>query len=180
MSRVTAFTGNRVDAPDRPQARFPADLAVAAQVAIGEAVTGDSAISSAANGGDVLFQEICIARGIAAHVVLPFAPEVFLERSVRTPATGNWETRFWRIWKQTPPDRRHIVTARSGENPFAACNRAILELAIGLAEERQLVALWDGKSSGRPGGTSDMVTRARRSGFSVQIIDPAGLTEKLP
>lgn len=180
MSRVTAFTGHRVDAPDRPQARLPADLAAAAQAAIGAAVASNCAISSAANGGDVLFQELCIARGIAAHVVLPFAPEVFLERSVRTTAAGDWEARFWQIWEQTPQDRRHIVATRSGENPFAACNQAILELATGLAEERQLIALWDGKSGDGPGGTADMVSRARRLGFSVQVIDPAELMERSP
>ena len=173
MTLVTAFTGHRVDAPERRDPRFPAALAPAVQAAMAKVVSGQCAVSSAANGGDLLFLELCQRRGIDAHIVLPMPPAEFVARSVRTDAPGDWEARFAMVWQATPADRRHILSLDADQNPFAACNRAVLDLAMELGDRRQLVALWDGETGDGSGGTADMIALARQRKCDVTISDPA-------
>ena len=173
MSRVALFTGHRIDAPERPKPRFPASHAAHAAQAIAAAIPDDAQIglSSAANGGDILFLEACAARAIPCHIILPFPPEEFLRRSVATDAPGDWEARFRRLWSNTPSDRRNILTVPEGANPYAACNDALLVLADALGAP-EVIALWDGQTGDGPGGTADLVAMARARGWPVTVITP--------
>ena len=173
MSRVALFTGHRIDAPDRPKPRFPAPHAPHAAQAIAAAIPDDAQIglSSAANGGDILFLEACAARAIPCHIILPFPPEEFLRRSVATEAPGGWEARFHHLWSNTPSDRRHILTVPESADPYAACNDALLALAEKLGAP-EVIALWDGQTGDGPGGTADLVTKARARGWPVTVIEP--------
>lgn len=173
MSRVILFTGHRIDAPDRPKPRFPATRAPHAAQAIAAAIPDDAQIglSSAANGGDILFLEACAARAILCHIILPFPPEEFLRRSVATDAPGDWEVRFSRLWSSTPADHRHILKVAKGANPYAVCNVALLSLATELGEP-EVIALWNGQTGDGPGGTADLVAKARAKGWPVRVITP--------
>ena len=173
MSRVILFTGHRIDALDRPKPRFPAYHAAHAAQAIAAAIQDDAQIGlcSAANGGDILFLEACAARAIPCQIILPFPPDEFLGRSVATYAPGDWEARFRRLWSSTPADHRHILTVPEGANPYAACNDALLSLAAELGEP-EVIALWDGQTGDGPGGTADLVAKARAKGWPVIVIAP--------
>jgi hypothetical protein len=173
MSRVSLFTGHRIDAPDRAKSRFPNTRAPSAARAIAAAIPDHArtGLCSAANGGDILFLEACATRAIPCHIVLPFAPEEFLRRSVATDAPGDWEARFRRLWSDTPADHHHILTVPEGANPYAACNNALLSLAADLGEPK-VIALWDGQTGDGPGGTADLVAKARAKGWPVAVITP--------
>lgn len=173
MTLLVLFSGHRVDAPDRPVPRFPATHAAEAASAIRAALPKNAftGLSSASNGGDILFLEACAARAMACHIVLPFPPDEFLRRSVATEAPGDWEARFRRLWDATPDARRHVLTPQDGANPYAACNDALLSLA---AEEGEplVIALWDGQKGDGSGGTADLVAQARARNWPVTVIRP--------
>src|SRR5688572_4515922 len=65
--RVLLFAGHMIDAPGREKPRFPADKEAIARERIREAVVKEmntgagiaSAYAGGANGGDILFQEVC-------------------------------------------------------------------------------------------------------------------------
>jgi hypothetical protein len=137
------------------------------------------AASSAARGGDLLFLEACRTRGLVYHVVLPFAPERFVETSVRGAEGGDWEGRFQAIWRQTPDARRHVLDTRDADNPYAACNRSLVDLARRLGGRLCLIVLWNGRGGDGPGGTASLVERVREAGGEVIRIDSEALLRSL-
>jgi hypothetical protein len=173
------FTGHMIDEPDRSAPRFPAALekraadAIRAEVAaIGERCGGSViGIASGARGGDILFHEVCEALGVPTLMVLPFAVDEFLERSVRGAPAGEWEARFIALWARLAA--RNLVVLRGGHDsdPFGACNRATLSMARKLGQTVQLLALWDGADAGKPGGTGAFVQDVRTSGGIIVQID---------
>jgi hypothetical protein len=180
--RALLFTGHMVDLPSRPQPRFPPRMEDLAARAIAEAMdrllAGRApaevvAISSLARGGDILFQEHAHARKLASYVVLPFEPQLFVEKSVAGVPDSDWEERFRHIWNRTPADAREVLPATAG-NPYEACNRRQLEVAQRDTDEIALVALSDGTADGA-GGTQDLITRARDAGAQVEVIDAKAL-----
>jgi hypothetical protein len=170
------FTGHMIDLPDRADPRFPASLENAARTRIAKAVapyaagptdqsewSGTLAVlgfASGARGGDILFHEECRRLGINTVIVLPFEPDVFVETSVDIPGT-NWRSRFWGVWTGTPAERRHVLRLPSTEKAaYAICNTHLLEMARRHGRIH-LIALWDGKKGGGPGGTADLVSRVQ-------------------
>ena len=173
MTDVALFSGHRLDEPDRPGPRFPADHAPSATRAIASALPRDTrfGVSSASNGGDILFLEACAARAIPHHIVLPFPPDAFLRRSVATDTPGDWVARFRLLWSSAPEPNRHVLTLPEGANPYAACNTAMVALAASLGAPG-VIALWDGQGGDGPGGTADLVAKARARGWPVTVIAP--------
>lgn len=181
--RALLFTGHMVDLPARPHPRFPPHMEAGASHEIAAAMdrrlervdaADVIAISSLARGGDILFQEHAGARRLASYIVLPFEPQVFLQKSVAGVPTGDWEERFWRIWNRTPLEQREVMPVSAGGNPYAACNQRQLEIAQRSADELAVIALFEGTADGA-GGTQDLIERARAAGGHVDVIDAKGL-----
>ena len=176
------FTGHMVDLPDRETPRFPPHLEATAakEIALrvdnaverfGEDLIG---IASAARGGDILFHEECRSRGLRTQIVLPFAPEVFEDTSVAGVPSGDWVDRFRKLWNGTSANEREVLALPRSNKAFSICNNRIVEIA----RQRgafHLIALWDGKSGDGPGGTADLVARARHLGDRPDIIAPQDL-----
>jgi hypothetical protein len=173
MTTSLLFTGHMIDEPGRVEPRFPADLELLVQARIAKAImpfaSGASStmgFASGARGGDLLFHEECRRRAIGTIIVIPFEPYAFIKSSVQFRRHGDsqWVDRFWRLWDSTPSTRRHILGLPLGDDQaFAICNTRLFELA------RQhgpihLIALWDGKGGDGPGGTADLVAKARTMG----------------
>jgi hypothetical protein len=173
MTRAVLFSGHRVDAPDRPVPRFPAEHSPEAAHAISAVLPKNvfNGLSSASNGGDILFLEACAARAMPCHIVLPFPPDEFLRRSVTTDAPGDWGARFRRLWDTTPDARRHVLTPPKDANPYAACNALLLSLAAAIGDP-VVITLWDGQEGDGPGGTADLVAQARARNWPVTVIRP--------
>lgn len=171
------FTGHMTDTPDRPRPRFPPDMEAAAVDAIlaeiriardrcGGSLTG---IASGARGGDIPFHEACAADGIGTRMVLPFSVEAFLDSSVRGVPSGDWETRFTRLWTVLGAHRRTVLDLTGEHDPFGACNEAMLPMAKASAGTVELIALWDGKGATRLGGTAAFVAHFRGEGGRFHI-----------
>jgi hypothetical protein len=177
------FTGHMIDAPGRAVPRFPPSLELRAAEAIHshicaarDGMNGSvEGFASGARGGDILFHEICRAEGIPTSVVLPFAPEAFIDRSVRGVRRGAWIRRFRRLWDETSANRRVILDLAREADPFGKCNAVMLERAKARGESVELLAFWDGEGADKPGGTAAFVEAVRAAGGHVTQIDSRAL-----
>ena len=168
--QVFLFSGHMIDAPDRKSPRFPASKEPIAREAI-EAVLDrldagpqDLAICGGACGGDLLFAEAALARGVALAMYLPFDVSTFLPKSV-TFAGDDWLARFESARAECA---LHILPAERGElkegdDPYEQNNLWMLEAASRFgAGKVQFLCLWDGKGGDGPGGTQHLMDEVRR------------------
>jgi tetratricopeptide (TPR) repeat protein len=189
--RVILFSGHRIDGPKRKSPRFPASREAAAAAAIRREVlrekqAADGApikgIAGAANGGDIIFLEVCRAEGIPIEILLALPENEYAAASVND-GGPDWTERFRKLIRAKPPK----MLANSSELPswvadktnYSIWNRNNLwTLHAALAHiqaDVTLIALFDGKAGDGPGGTADMIERARRAHVNVIVIDPAKL-----
>ena len=181
------FTGHMIDLPGRSPPRFPPEIVEAAEIEIGRRIarhtegrskTSVKGFASLARGGDILFHEVCRNFGFDTVIVLPFCVDLFLKTSVEGAEGGDWPKRFQKLWDETPPARRHNLGLPQSDDAYAICNERALEVARqeGVV---QLIALWDGGGGDGPGGTADLVERAKRqSDREPDIIDPKELIKQ--
>ena len=185
FERVFVFSGHMTDRPGREQPRFPAEKEAAVRERL-EAVLsgwsagpGDLALTGAARGGDILFAEICQARGVHVRILLPKREGEFVEDSVRV-AGGNWEPRFFRLVKNCEHwyQDEHLGAPPEGTSPHTRNNLWILNTGRAEARPREIYGLlvWDEASSGDgPGGTSHFASEIRRLDGQVEIVNPMRL-----
>jgi hypothetical protein len=181
------FTGHMVDLPGRSPPRFPPDLVEAVRIEIERRITRHTegrskssvrGFASLARGGDVLFHEICRNLGFDTVIVLPFSLDLFFKTSVEGAEGGDWPQRFHKLWDETPPAYRFDLGLPQSDEAYAICNERVLELARQNGAV-QPIALWDGGGGDGPGGTADLVKRAKRqSGREPDIIDPKDLIKQ--
>ncbi len=161
---VAIFTGHMVDAPDRRVPRFPLHLEPAVREAIDRWLAANDVqigVSSAACGGDILFQEALIERGSESHIILPFREELFLKTSVSHPQ-ANWDDRFANVIRKSTTI---IRAARDQTEEHAIAYSYTNKIIAGTARIRAAeldtdlygLAVWDGKP-GAMGGTADAIS----------------------
>lgn len=179
--RVFLFSGHMIDKPDRAEARFPPAMEPLVKQAITQKLdelaiaSEDFAISSAACGGDLLFVEACIARGVQVEMRIPFDEPSFLQKSVSF-AGESWQQRF-RAAKNNPLAKLVFMPERLGPvpdhlNAYMRNNRWMLYAALAYGPEKvRFVSLWDGKKGDGPGGTEDMVNTVRNYSGEAHILD---------
>ncbi len=184
--RALVFTGHRIDPPGRAAPRFPADAEPVARRLIEEAVERETAgaagrtvgIAAGASGGDILFHEVCARLAVPTRLSLALPLDEFVRLSVAD-AGPEWVERFERLAACLPTRFLERAEAGAGEEDaptaFARANLWMLDEAAALAAGRvTLLALWDGEAGGGPGGTADLVERARGRGVRVVVL-PAKL-----
>jgi hypothetical protein len=180
------FTGHMVDLPSRATPRFPSKLeSVAADVirlrvgALSEAYGGSLVgIASGARGGDILFLETCHDLGLDTRMLLPEAPEDFIEHSVAGVPSSDWVDRFEALWRAHPDSERSMVASSKDANIYETVNRSQYELARSLGAEVRLLAFWDGTGGDGPGGTESFVRLVEKSGGAFDHIDAAELLRR--
>lgn len=183
--RVFVFSGHVVDAPDRAIPRFPARLVPRAARALQELLTSlgagpdDVALAQAANGGDILFLEACLERGVRCQVLLPHEEQYFLQHSVMRNNFNEaaWVERYQSIKKRLSTPVRdaptYLGTLRPDEDAYERCNEWLLLTAKGLtgaSSAIHFVCLWNGEEGGR-GGTADMVRMANKAQVVMHWLD---------
>jgi hypothetical protein len=184
--QAIVFTGHMVDAPDRPVPRFPPRLvdaaarAIAAALATLDAGPQDLAFTQGAAGGDVLFAEACLARGVPLRLLLPLAEDEFIARSLLPVADGAaWQARFRAVARLAGAPReapRELGALAAGEDPFVRGNLWLLASARAAGAERLCcICLWDGAGGDGPGGTRHLVEAVRDAGGTVLRIDTHSL-----
>ena len=185
--RVLLFTGHMIDTPGRAEPRFPADKVEVAKQKIAEAVASEQqlaggiafGIAGGANGGDILFHQVCESMNIPTHIYLAVPRELYIRASVAA-AGPQWIEEFNRLvrsrpvrvlcdskelprWLQEKPD--YNIWQRNNlwnlYNAFAAVG----------GENVTLIALWNGALGDGAGGTADMVEKAQERGAKTIILD---------
>jgi hypothetical protein len=181
--------GHRVDRPGRTPPRFPAARVAAVRTAI-EAILDDWGVgpedlvyASAAAGSDVLFLEACVARGARLELMLPLPEPAFVAASILPSADGeDWQRRFLSLKERLAASPRVMNEAvghgPAGCNTYQRFNQWLLGTARGRGGDRLgCVFVWDGGLGDGPGGTRDLVERARRHAQRVHWIDLRRLEE---
>lgn len=187
--RVFLFSGHMIDKADRAQARFPAAMEPLVKDALAKkleelAISADDlAITSGACGGDLLFVEHCLARGIRVEMNIPFDVPAFLQSSVVFAGEG-WQKRFNAV-KENPLLKVFVMPERLGAvpqnvNPYARNNRWMLYSALAYGPEKvRFISLWDGAKGDGAGGTEDMVATVKQYSGEVHILDARAILNKL-
>lgn len=176
---VVLFAGHMMDRADRPSPRFPAGAETAVKAAIRDRLREMHAgfgYSSAACGSDMLFQEAVQELGGETHVVLPYQDELFIEDSVLMDGDSSWVDRFLAV-KQAAA--QHLVASPHrltwGGVTYEYANLLLMGRAAMHADllqtDLRLLAVWDGREGDGRGGTATMVSRWRKLGHAVEIID---------
>ncbi len=185
--RVLLFTGHMIDAPNRPEPRFPASMVEVAKQKIAETIASEQQIAGGilfgvagcASGGDILFHQVCEAMNISTRIFLALPKDLYVRESVAT-AGPEWVEQFHRLvrthsvrvlheskelprWLQEKPD--YNIWQR---NNLWNLHNALA--AVG-GENVTLIALWNGGGGDGPGGTADMVHEARERGAKTIILD---------
>jgi tetratricopeptide (TPR) repeat protein len=184
-AQVILFSGHMIDRPDRPTPRFPPDREPAAAAAIDDVLarlnpsSGDLALCSGASGGDLLFAEACLRRGLSVELRLPQEEPKFLRESVSF-AGDHWRDRFYAV-KAHPRTKMLVMPDELGPAPartnvYTRVNLWQLYTAISWGDEKlRFICLWDGKPGDGPGGTQHMMEIARSRTSHVYHIDPGRL-----
>jgi hypothetical protein len=180
---VALFSGHMIDAPDRKVPRFPPDKEPAAAAAIAAilseigATRGDLAICGGACGGDLLFAEACLTKGMVLALYIPFDEPSFLANSVDF-ADADWHERFLAVKSKATlhvmPDE--LGELRAGENAYERNNQWMLQSAARFGGEKiAFVALWNGEGGDGPGGTKHLMDEARRKTGRIYWLDTRNL-----
>lgn len=172
---VIAFTGHRIDVPERATPRFPETLAPAIKEQIRAAIAKTGAgfgYAAAADGADILFLEAMQEAGLETYVHLPLPEDEFIRRSV---APG-WLERYRAVTKNAT---EFTCAPHVSGLAFDYGNRllfgAACQHAQQLGSEVRLLAVWDGGSSAGAGGTGHYVELVREIGRPVEVIElPSG------
>ncbi len=181
--QVFLFSGHMVDAPGRPKARFPAANVPMGTAAIEgtldglKAGPGDLALTQGAAGGDLIFAEACVKRGVRMQLLLPLPEPDFIEASVMPSADGvAWRARYYALKPQLAEPPRvmpvELGPTAQGASAFERCNLWLLYSALSWGPDKvRFVCLWDGAGSDGPGGTKHMVEEVKRRTGQVSWID---------
>ena len=182
--QVFLFSGHMIDAADRSQPRFPPDKEPLAAAAIGKlldqlgAGANDVAISSAACGGDLLFVEACLQRGVRVEIYLPFVEEEFLQESVNF-AGEHWRKKFFSVKERV--HNWHIMShelppLQDGEDAFARVNLWMLDRALAYGSQNiRFICLWDRKAGDGPGGTKQLHDAVEQGSGKAYVLDTTKL-----
>ena len=172
---VFLFSGHMIDVPGREHPRFPPEKEHIAAQKISEALDqldagpGDLALTQGACGGDLLFTEACLLRGVKVDWLQPFREPHFIQESV---------VRCGEAWRKRYLDAKAKLAApiRSAPDelgepppgtdpgyPYERCNLWLLYIALSMGPEKvRFICLWDGGGGDAPGGTAHMVNEVKR------------------
>ncbi|MFK8082274.1 MAG: cyclic nucleotide-binding domain-containing protein [Granulosicoccus sp.] len=151
------FSGHMLDWQDTVPSRFPATLEdeVRRQIDLsldrGEADSNDHAFTAgAACGGDIIFIEACLARGMHVHVHMPCAEAQYVSRFVSY-AGESWIARYYALRNHPGVDlyyqEERVGLATDGVDIYERNARWALYASLVLGVDKlRLVALWDGKA----------------------------------
>ena len=186
-ARVAIFTGHRIDAPDRLEARFPRETAPTCAEVLADFIREqkiDIGYSSAANGGDLLFVDGLLANQRTANIVMPFDEEQFRDASLAVSGSGEdeWTERFNQLI-QGKRDGAVVWHAsqstvdQAGMDPYYAhCNDVILGMARLKARELDGelvgVAVMEPGGDNTIGGTHAAVEAWQSAGVHVAAWSP--------
>ena len=175
--RVVVVSGHMVDAPGRPEPRFPPEQVARVDAEVREAldawgVDGSTTlITGGARGADLLAAEAARERGAEVRVVLALPPDEFEARSVALDGT-DWAERFRSALAGAT--RWRSSSTRRARTSSRGTNTRMIEIARELDPEPHALLVWNGREGDGPGGTRDFIAQLgyEGPGERVRIIDP--------
>ena len=187
LDRVILFTGHRIDSASRKVPRFPPGKEPEAREAIRKAIQQERentqgpmlGIAGGANGGDLLFLEMCDDLSIPTELLLALPEDQFVAASVQSEDPG-WERRFnVQIQKhQSVPilaeteELPQWLEFKKGYDIWQRNNLWLLSEALSRAAAHlTIIALWDGEQGDGPGGTEHMVKLAKERGAKTVVLN---------
>ncbi|MGH7929447.1 MAG: TRAFs-binding domain-containing protein [Candidatus Binatia bacterium] len=183
--QVFLFSGHMIDAPGREEPRFPADKepiaaqAIAAKLDELKAGPEDLAFCGGACGGDLLFAESCLERGVGLDLRLPFDEPTFVQKSVAF-AGDSWVERYFKV-KSSNRTRTYLMPDELGPtpknvNPYARNNLWQLYTSLSWGPDKvRFVCLWNRKGSDGAGGTQHMYETVQKYAGRVYVLDTTKL-----
>jgi patatin-like phospholipase len=177
QATVVVVTGHMIDAPDRPDPRFPPDQVRRVTAEAAAALErwgvgpGTTVVTGGARGADIIVAELAHKRGATVQLVLALPAEEFVRRSVDLPET-DWTTRFREVLENAGDCE--VIGPPHDDGVFARANARIIELAREIDPAPHAVVVWNGREGDGPGGTRDFVARLGHTGPDerVRVIDP--------
>ncbi|MXN92317.1 hypothetical protein GR160_13900 [Flavobacterium sp. Sd200] len=173
------FTGHMIDKQEREVPRFPPDKEISARKKMLKClkkIIKDNpsnsyiGIAGGANGGDILFHELCDELGIKTKIYIAMPVEQFKENSVVF-AGKNWEERFDKLIGTRPPII-NLIDEKDLINPWEQINIVMLNSALkGGPKNAAIIALWDKKKGDGRGGTYHIVNNKITEEVKKYIID---------
>ena len=170
---VVVFSGHMIDNPaDRGEGkskppRFPPSKIEAAAARIRAALdevgagAGDLGLCGGASGGDLLFAEACLERGMRIELHLARAENEFLAELVTfADPDRRWERSFAQV-TENPGSTVLVMPEELGPAPAGVsvhdrCNRWILYSALSQGLNRaSFITLWNGRGRGWPGWNAE-------------------------
>ena len=179
--QVFLFSGHMIDAPDRKDPRFPADKEKIAAVAIAakldelKAGPEDLAFCGGACGGELLFAEACLERGVRLDVRIPFDEPTFLQKSVAFAGHG-WVERYYNM-KSNERTRLYVMSDELGPSPknaspYARNNLWQLYTALTWGPDKvRFIFLWDRQGGNEPGSIEHAYRTAQKYLRRIYVID---------
>jgi len=193
-ARVVLFSGHMIDNPSirgpgkskpsrfSPSSVYAAPARIKLELDRIGATAGDLGICGGACGGDLLFAQACLERGMRMGVYLAKKENEFLEESVTFfDPDHHWEDLFREVTSNRAVKVRcmpeELGTAPQGVPDHDRCNLWMLYSALARGLNKvSFLTLWDGQTGDGPGGTEGMAELVRHTtGREPFIIDPASL-----
>ena len=177
---LLAHAGNRIDAEDRSEARFPATQVGVVTAIIARALADlrpSGVVSAAANGADLIILAEAQRLGIATHVVLPMPADDFLEASVASSDTA-WVEQYREVLdtaKRSPGSTVDILDLADDPKWYLKANVVILERARALAlRDESIIAMTVRPTEGEtpPSAVDEFARLASQAGLTVLTLDP--------
>ncbi len=180
------FIGHSLDKPGSTIKRFPPDLETEVRRHIDAALDKLKAngndqvfLAGAACGGDIIFIEACLARGLKVNIHLPFSEAFYIKQFISY--GGNpWVERYYTLRNHPLVDihlqAERVGKVKKGDNVHERNHRWALysSLIFGI-DKVQLIALWDGRSTSNQDMdgllVSHMIAQMRRMGGMVEHLN---------
>ena len=182
--QVFLFSGTTVDAKDRTEFHFPNDKAdiVVEKFADVLAALGasekDLALTMGAAGGDILFAEACVKRGVRTQLLQPFSEAEVMEQFIQSFAQGeSWRKRYFALKARLKNLPRSMPDAlgdmsKDDMSPYERCNRWLLYTALAYGIEKvHYICLWDGGDAMGQGGSDQLFREVNKRTGQVTLLD---------
>jgi hypothetical protein len=182
--QVFLFSGTTVDAKDRTEFHFPNDKAdiVVEKFADVLAALGasekDLALTMGAAGGDILFAEACVKRGVRTQLLQPFSEVEVMEQFIQSFAQGeSWRKRYFALKERLNNLPRSMPDAlgdmsKDDMSPYERCNRWLLYTALAYGIEKvHYICLWDGGDAMGQGGSDQLFREVNKRTGQVTLLD---------
>ncbi len=177
---LLAHAGNRIDAEDRAEPRFPAAQVGVVTSIIARALADlrpSAVVSAAANGADLIILTEAQRLGIATHVVLPMHADDFLEASVATSDTA-WADQYREVLdtaRRSPGSTVDTLDLAADPRWYLKANVVILERARSFASgDESIIAMTVRPTEGEtpPSAADEFAHLASQAGLTVLTVDP--------